>query len=71
MHGEHFGRSMKVKEVVSLHKKKPLFLEAFCGFTEASVSLFPLFQLNLSYTRLYDLSYISFLWEGVSNISYL
>ncbi|MBW3051838.1 hypothetical protein CU305_07335 [Prochlorococcus marinus str. MU1416] len=37
---KEIGKSIKV---VSLHKKRPLFLEVFLGVTKSSVSLFPLF----------------------------
>ena len=41
----------------------------FSGFTESSVLLFPLFQWNLSYTLMDNMSYISFSWKGVINIT--
>ena len=34
------------KKVVSLHRKRPLFLEVFLGFTKFSVSMFPLFLVK-------------------------
>ncbi len=40
---EHFGEYMKVKKEMSLHKKTPIS-RGFLGFTESSVTLFPLFQ---------------------------
>jgi len=62
---------MKVKKVMCLQIKNPLFLEVFLVFLNQVFPCFHCFSETSPTQILSNISYISFSWKGVSNITYL